>query len=163
MCKILWFIYRANMSAWGCCTKQQQILYDMLWGRGFLLGSDFILSRRCYDFWMHAILITTNILQHCPDGRHGHTCALEGTRQQHVSQFISHGRWIRRVSSCYNFSCLYKMELFLNFISRAASHLFGPENFTCKLVQYFEKFAFHLKMKITFWYICFIFCILIPE
>lgn len=145
-----------------CCTKQQQILHNMSWGRGFLLGSDFILSR-CYDFWMHAILITVNISRHCPGGRHSHTCALEGTRQQHVSQFISHGRWIRRVGSCYNFSCLYKMELFLNFISRAASHLFGPENFTCKLVQYFEKFAFHLKMKITFWYICFIFCILIPE
>lgn len=28
---------------------------------------------------MHAVLITTNISQHCPDGCNNPTCALEGT------------------------------------------------------------------------------------
>lgn len=65
------------------------------------------------------------------------------------------GGWIWQVSSCCDFSLSVRNEARLKFLL-----LLGrittcrPGELKCKLVQYFEKFAFHLKMKITFWYIC---------
>lgn len=39
---------------------------------------------------MHATLITTNISQHCPDGCHNHTRALEGDMEDNMPHTFFH-------------------------------------------------------------------------
>lgn len=46
--------------------------------KDLFLCSDFILSWHYY-FYMHALLITANVLQLYPSGHNNYTCALEGT------------------------------------------------------------------------------------
>lgn len=68
----------------------------------------------------------------------------------HSCQFLSHDRWIRQVGGCGNFSCLYKMELFLNFIFKAGSHPSSLENLHVNLYRTSKNLHFIWKWKLHF-------------
>lgn len=129
------------LEAWAFCFKYSE--------KGFVLCvcSDLIGSWHYY-FWMHAVLTTANIVQYCPDGCRSHTCALEGNHSQH---FISHGRWIRQVRGCSNFSCLYKKELFLKFhLPGGITPVWRLENLHVNLYSTSKNLHFIWRWKLHF-------------
>ena len=95
-------------------------------------------------FGMHAILMSTNILQHCPDGRNNHVCSggdiktmcLTINNVFHIADESDRSLQLLQILTSVQNGALFKFHR-LGQITPV-----GPREFTCKLVQYFENLHF---------------------